>query len=161
MLSKRTSPGFVIAVIALFFALGGGAGAVITKAVPLAKRALQADNAKRVGGQTASQVAARGAQAAVVLSPPGARPASNEIADQIIVQTLTGTVLAGEEIHTFYPAGPGCARVLSGGLRSSDAPILVLASYPEDEGRWTLEEVRNPDPNAAVEVTAYVTCARG
>ena len=79
----------------------------ITKAVPLAKRALQADNAKRVGGADCPQVAARGAQAAVALSPPGARPAST-IADQIIVQTLTGTVFAGEEIHTFYPAGPGC-----------------------------------------------------
>ena len=35
---KRPSPAFVVAMIALFVALGGTAGAVATQAVPLAKR---------------------------------------------------------------------------------------------------------------------------
>ena len=47
---KRPSPAFVVAMVALFVALGGTAGAVVTAAVPLAKRALVADNAKKVGG---------------------------------------------------------------------------------------------------------------
>ena len=50
---KRPSPAFVVAMVALFVALGGTAGAVVTAAVPLAKRALVADNAKKVGGLTA------------------------------------------------------------------------------------------------------------
>lgn len=159
MLSKRTSPGFVIAVIALFFALGGGAGAVITKAVPLAKRALQADNAKRVGGQTASQVAARGAQAAVVVSPPGARPAS-AIADLIFVATLTGTVsVTADPYNTFYTGGPECRRALGGGVLQSSAPVVLLESFPYQEGSWAVV-VRNPGPNAEVEVTTYAICVR-
>ena len=50
---KRPSPAFVIAMIALFVALGGTAGAVVTATVPLAKRALVADNAKKLNGVTA------------------------------------------------------------------------------------------------------------
>ena len=45
---RRPSPALVVATIALFVALGGSAGAVVTAAVPLAKRALVADNAKKV-----------------------------------------------------------------------------------------------------------------
>ena len=36
---KRPSPAFVVAMVALFVALGGTAGAVVNAAVPLAKRA--------------------------------------------------------------------------------------------------------------------------
>ena len=54
---RRPSPALVVATIALFVALGGSAGAVVTAAVPLAKRALVADNAKKVGGQTPAQIA--------------------------------------------------------------------------------------------------------
>ncbi len=61
---KRPTPAFVVAVVALFFALGGTAGAIATQAVPLAKRALVADNAKKVGGQTAAQLSAQAVKAA-------------------------------------------------------------------------------------------------
>jgi hypothetical protein len=60
---KRPSPAFVVAMIALFVALGGTAGAVVAQAVPLAKRALVADNAKKIGGQTASQIVSQASQA--------------------------------------------------------------------------------------------------
>ena len=66
---KRPSPAFVVAMIALFVALGGTAGAVATQAVPLAKRALVADNAKKLGGQTLAQLSARAAQAAQAAAP--------------------------------------------------------------------------------------------
>jgi hypothetical protein len=58
---KRPSPAFVVAMIALFVALGGTAGAVAVQAVPLAKRALTADNAKKLGGQTQSQLVSQAA----------------------------------------------------------------------------------------------------
>jgi len=55
---------------------GGTAGAVTTQVVPLAKRALVADNAKKVGGLTATQLGAAAAQAGakVVMSQSPARP---------------------------------------------------------------------------------------
>ena len=61
---KRPSPAFVVAMVALFVALGGTAGAVVTAAVPLAKRALVADNAKKLGGQTSAQIVSRAASQA-------------------------------------------------------------------------------------------------
>jgi hypothetical protein len=60
---KRPSPAFVVAMVALFVALGGTAGAVVTAAVPLAKRALVADNAKKLDGQTPSQLVSQASAA--------------------------------------------------------------------------------------------------
>ena len=60
--SRRVTPAFVVSMIALFVALGGTAGAVAMQTVPLAKRALTADNAKKLGGQTGAQIASRAAQ---------------------------------------------------------------------------------------------------
>ena len=60
---KRPTPAFLIAMLALFVALGGTAGAVATATVPLAKRALVAENAKKLGGQTSAQIVAKAAQA--------------------------------------------------------------------------------------------------
>ncbi len=72
--SRRLSPAFVVAMIALFVALGGTAGAVVTATVPLAKRALTADNAKKLGGQTSAQLvsqASKAAQTAAQAPGPG------------------------------------------------------------------------------------------
>ena len=55
----KPSPALVVAVIALFVSLGGTA--VAAGVVPLAKRALVADNAKKLGGQTAQAIAASAA----------------------------------------------------------------------------------------------------
>lgn len=54
---RKPTPEFVIAVLALFVALAGTANAVVDAAVPLARRALVAENAKKLNGQTARQVA--------------------------------------------------------------------------------------------------------
>jgi len=55
----KPSPALVVAVIALFVSLSGTA--VAAGVVPLAKRALVADNAKKLGGQTAQAIAASAA----------------------------------------------------------------------------------------------------
>jgi hypothetical protein len=60
---KRPSPAFVVGMVALFVALGGTAGAVVAQAVPLAKRALVADNAKKIGGQTSAQIVSQASEA--------------------------------------------------------------------------------------------------
>ena len=54
------SPALVIALAALFVSLGGTA--VAAGVVPLAKRALVADNAKKLGGQTPAQLTAAAAK---------------------------------------------------------------------------------------------------
>ena len=59
--SKRSTAALVVAMVSLFVALSGTAGAVVSAAVPLAKRALVADNAKKVGGQTPTQIAQQAA----------------------------------------------------------------------------------------------------
>jgi len=57
MIRKRLpSPALVIAVLALFVALSGTA--VAAGVVPLAKRALVADNAKKLNGLSAGAIAA-------------------------------------------------------------------------------------------------------
>ena len=81
---RRPSPALVIATVALFIALGGSAGAVVTAAVPLAKRALVADNAKKVGGQTPAEIAAAAA------TRPG--PASTA-AGLVTIKTAAGRSL--------------------------------------------------------------------
>ena len=76
---KRPSPALFVATVALFVALWGTAGAVVNAAVPLAKRALVADNAKKLGGQTPAQVSAqavRAAQAAAAAPGPASTAAS-------------------------------------------------------------------------------------
>ena len=73
---KRPSPALVVATVALFVALGGTAGAVVTAAVPLAKRALTADNAKKLGGQTSSQIVSQAASQAVFQASQAPGPAS-------------------------------------------------------------------------------------
>ena len=56
----RPSPALVLAVVALFVALSGTA--VAAGVVPLAKRALVADNAKKLQGKTTAQIVTLGEQ---------------------------------------------------------------------------------------------------
>jgi hypothetical protein len=96
---RRPSPALVVATVALFVALGGTAGAVVTAAVPLAKRALVADNAKKVGGLTAVQLGSAAAQAgakvALSESPAGPRPASRP--GLLTTKSATGRLAGGAD----------------------------------------------------------------
>src|SRR6266516_614707 len=61
---RLPNPAMIVALLALFVALGGTA--VAAGVVPLARRALLADNAKKLNGLTAAQIAA-GIQARVAV----------------------------------------------------------------------------------------------
>ena len=102
---RRPTPALVIAMIALFVALGGTAGAVVTAAVPLAKRALVADNAKKVGGQTPAQIAQQAA------AQPG--PASTA-AGLVTVKTGSWSNSAGSG-NDFTVACDSGQKVVGGG----------------------------------------------
>jgi len=153
---KRPSPAFVVAMVALFVGLGGTAGAVATQAVPLAKRALVADNAKKLSGQTPAQVAALGAKAALALSPAGPRPASTTTG-LVTTKSASGQIAAGggQPFTVVCDAGQ---RVMGGGF-SSDQVVIGFDSYPSNETTWSFF-LGNLDDAAAANVSLYATCLR-
>ncbi len=177
--TRRPSPALVVAVIALFVALGGTADAVISAAVPLAKRALVADKAKvattaktanvaktattaqnalKLNGSAASEIVASataaGAAQALVASPPGSRPASTA-AGLVQVKAAPVNLAAGEEKGFTISCNP--LKVLGGGFSSNDT-ILALDSFPSTNGlEWSIYLVNLDDTNPASAVVR-ATC---
>jgi hypothetical protein len=154
---KRVSPALVVAMIGLFVALGGTAGASGQAPVPLAKRALVADNAKKVGGLTAPQVAAAGAKAALALSPEGARPASTAAGLVVIKTQAAGIVPPGGSLPAFSVSCDTGAKVIGGGM-SSDGAIVTFDSYPKGDAAW--EVVVGNFGSGAANVSVYAICLR-
>jgi hypothetical protein len=142
--------------IALFVALGGTAGAVVTAAVPLAKRALVADNSKKLGGQTAGQITAKATTTAFGLSPAGPRPASTASAT-IAVKTAPGA-LATDEGKPFSVSCDAGQRVAAGGF-STEGAVIAFDSYPANGTTWTLYLV-NLNETAPANLTLHATCVR-
>lgn len=156
---KRPSAAFVVAMIALFVALGGTAGAVVTAAVPLAKKALVAENSKKLGGQTSAQItasaAAKGAQAALALSPAGARPAAS-VSGLVTIKTLS-LQIAAEDANGGDVTCDGGSKVVGGGM-SSDGAVLVIDSYPKSDTTWSAGGLNIG--TAAANATVYAACAK-
>lgn len=160
-LHKRPSPALVVAVVALFVALGGTAGAVVNAAVPLAKRALLADNAKKLGGQTSAQIAAAGAKAGAALalsqSPAGARASSTATGLVVIKSQGAGQIPAGNSLTTLGVACDAGGKIVGGGM-SSDGAIVTFDSYPKNDTTW--EVVAGNSGSGAANVTAYAICLK-
>ncbi len=149
---RRPSPALVVATVALFIALGGTAGAVVNAAVPLAKRALTADNAKKLGGQTAPQIAqAASQQAAQVPGPASSAAGIVSMKTQSIGQMGPNQ---GRPVPISCDAG---AKVLGGGF-SSDGSVVNFDSFPSADGTWTLYLANIGD--AGANVTVYATCVK-
>jgi hypothetical protein len=146
---RRPTPAFVVAMIALFVALGGTAGAVATQAVPLAKRALSADNSKKLGGQTSAQIVSKAAQS------PG--PASTA-AGVVTTKTLPMGQLGPDQGRLVTISCDPGGKILGGGF-SSDGPVFNFDSYPSGDATWSLYLV-NPDETAPHSVTLYGTCIK-
>ena len=153
---KRPSPAFVVAMVAMFLALGGTAGAVVTAAVPLAKRALVADNAKKLGGKSAAEIGAAATAAALSQSPAGARPASTTAGLVVTKSLAAGSVSAGQLREIQVPCDSGQTAV--GGGIGSDGAVAQFDSYPANATTWTLD-FGNLGGGAA-NVTAYVVCLK-
>jgi hypothetical protein len=142
---KTPSPALVVAVIALFVALGGTAGAVVSQVVP---RARVADNAKKLGGKTLSQVVAQAASA------PG--PASTA-AGTVSVKT-TNTTMAADAQGEFTIACDAGQKVAGGGF-ASDGDVFSLDSHPSNDSTWRLYLI-NGNPTAGAQVALFATCIR-
>jgi hypothetical protein len=140
---KRPSPALVIAVLALFVSLSGTA--VAAGVVPLAKRALSADNAKKLGGQTAAAIAAKAAQT------PG--PASS--AAGLVTVKQAGDAVNANSGREFSIACDGGKKVVSGGF-ASDGDVISFDSRPMSDVAWGMHLVNLGDGNA--NVTLYAVC---
>jgi len=152
---KRPSPAFVVAMVALFVALGGTAGAVVTQAVPLAKRALVADNAKKVGGQSSAQIVSQAAKAAQQAAlAPG--PASTA-AGLVIVKTQAVGQIAPEQFRDASLACDSGQKVIGGGL-SSDGAVVLLDSFPSNDTTWSASGINFGGGPA--NVTIWATCLK-
>jgi hypothetical protein len=139
---KRPSPAFVVAMVAMFIALGGTAGAAITAAVPLAKRALVADNAKKLEGKSAAQIGAAAAAAALSQSPAGARPASTA-AGLVVMKTVPFNVAADAEQVVTATCDAG-SKVVGGGFSNpTNALVLSAGSFATTDGAGWTEDLVN------------------
>lgn len=137
LLRTRPSATVVIAMLALFVALGGTAGAVVTAAVPLAKRALVADNAKKVNGLTAAQIGTAAAKAGAAASATVPGPAST--ASALVITKTASYSLAGDAEGSFTATCDSGSKAVGGGFTSPSAAFIVSAeSAPTADGAgWT------------------------
>jgi hypothetical protein len=153
--SRRLSPAFVVAMIALFVALGGTAGAVASQAVPLAKRALMADNAKKLGGRTSAQIISQASRAAqTAAQAPG--PASTASGLVTTVRQTVGTFAAGQEADVSVVCSAG-KKVIGGGF-SSDGSVFSFDSHPVNDTTWRMFLVNGDETQPAANVTVYAIC---
>jgi hypothetical protein len=166
---KLSGPAFVLALIALFVALSGGA--VAAGIVPLARHAITAGtagNALKLGGKTRAQLAqsfrgARGPQGlrgpAGAAGPAGpAGPAGSSPAAAVSVHTSAFSLAAGAN-QTFVASCSAGQKAVGGGYDSDgNAAVINLDLKPTaaDDG-WSLLLV-NEDKNASHAGTVYAVC---
>ena len=139
----------MVAVLALFVALSGTA--VAAGVVPLAKRALnadkakQADNAKKLGGETSAAIIARAAQTPGPAGTAAGLVSTKQASDSLAAQT-------GRE---FVIACDGGKKVISGGF-ASDGSVITFDSRPISDSTWGIYLTNIGDGNAGV--TLYAVC---
>ena len=156
VLRKRPSAALVVAMLALFVALGGTAGAVVTAAVPLAKRALVADNAKKLGGQTASQIVSAAASQAGQTPGPASTAASLvssksapfSVAPQGGEQVVTATCDSG-------------SKAVGGGFNNPTSALVISAgSSPTTDGTGWSEDLINLSSSTTGTGTVVAQCIK-
>ncbi len=148
---RRPSAALVVACIALFVALGGTAGAVVTAAVPLAKRALVADNAKKLGGRSTAQIVSAAAQA------PG--PASTA-AGLVTIKTATWS-LAPDGQSDFVVACDSGQKALGGGWDDPGGWAHSWDDRPTPDGSgWRVFITTSSDTPGTQSGGLYAVCLR-
>jgi len=129
MRARLPSPATAIAVLALIVALTGTAYAA--NVVPLAKRALVADNAKKLKQKTPAQIAAmpgpatslNGQTADAIAGTPG--PAST-IAALVVVKTQAVTIPTFDFVDSTIACDAG-QKAIAGGFEAPDAAGTVFS----------------------------------
>jgi hypothetical protein len=138
---RTPSPALVIACTALFVALGGTAVA----AGPVAKRALFANNAGKLQGKTAAQVASR----------PG--PASTATG-LVSVKTAPFALTPGGEGMFSVPCGSG-EKAISGGFTTPNF-VLSIDTLPTADGNGWQLYLANGSSSQAAAGAIHAVCIR-
>jgi hypothetical protein len=136
---RSLSPSLVVALIALFVSLGGTAVAAGV-VVPLAKRALVANNALKLQGKTAKAVAAL-----------AGKPSAG-----ITVKTAPWS-LAGNAQGDFTTTCDS-GKVISGGYDNPVGGVLALDTRPSSDSKSWKIYLGNLSSTAAASGTLYAIC---
>jgi hypothetical protein len=143
------SPALVIALVALFVSLGGTA--VAAGVVPLAKRALMADNAMKVGGQTSASITAAAAR------QPG--PASSA-AGLVTVKTAPWSLAPGGYADTAVMCNSG-QKAVGGGYDDPSGDAHAWDTRPTgDGGGWRVIVALSNDAKGQQSGLVYAICLR-
>jgi hypothetical protein len=148
------SPAIVLASIALFVALTGGAVAASQAVPPRAKfadKAGVAANALKLQGKTVGQI---------VASVPAPPPVSS-VASLVSTATANYSVNAGAEqsVTATCPAG---SKALGGGFSNpTTAPVLSFGSGPTSDGAgWTEDLINGSSQGTVGSGQVFVTCIK-
>lgn len=159
---RRPTPSFVISLVALFFALGGTAGALTTAAVPLAKRALLADNAKKLEGKTSAQLlatAAKAAQQAAAAAAQAPGPASSG-AGLITVKSVPWSIAPNQGADFTAQCDAG-QKAISGGWEDPSGWGHSWDSRPTPDGAgWKIYVTVGSNAPGAQSGTVYAVCLK-
>ena len=157
---KRVSSALVVSLGVLFVAFGSGANAIATNVVPLAKRSLIADNAKKLNGLKATQLVSASSthavRAALSQSPAGPRPASTA-AGLVTIRNRSFPIGVNSGVEATIGCDAG-EQVMGGGFNSDVPAVLAFKSFPTDPATWRILLFNYEDRTA--NVTVYATCLK-
>jgi hypothetical protein len=146
---RLPSPALVIACLALLVALGGTA--VAAGVVPLAKRALVADNAKKLQGKTATQLTAE-------VASGGGRASS--AAGLFYVKQSKWFAEPGKGLIFVVPCGPG-EKAVSGGFEDPNGYAFAADSHPlDDSSAWMTSVFVSKSAPGPQGGPLYTTCVK-
>ncbi len=160
------SPAMVVAMLALLVALSGTAFAA--GVVPVAKRALSADNAKKLQGETSAQLL-EAASASSKLADDASH-LQGKTADEIVTAAQTKSVSGFVTIkESNFSMGTGqivdytmsCdagQKAISGGSQYSQAPAFLLESRPTPDGSAWKVMLVNPSDSDGAFGNLFVVC---
>jgi hypothetical protein len=147
MLSKfRPSPALVVALIALFVALGGTAVA----AGPIVKRALLADNAMKLQGKPLAAVVQQAAAEGAKLPGPASTAAG------LVSTKSTSASLTPDGEGEYAASCDAGQKVISGGY-STSGPVISFDSRPTSDTTWTVYLANLSQANAS-NISVYAVC---
>jgi len=154
-------PAMVVAFVALFVALSGTA---VAAGVPaLAKRALVADNAKKLGGKTSAQLLAAASATsksqadAAGQAAAGAPGPASTVAGLTTIKTQSVGSLPSGAVRAAQISCDAGQTIVAGGM-SSDGLVVTLDSFPVNPTTWEVDPANLGD--GAANVSVYAVCQK-
>jgi len=160
------SPALVVAMLALLVALTGTA--VAAGVVPLAKRALVADNAKKIQGKTSDQIVALASASSRLADD--ASHLQGKTVDEVVGMAQTKSVagfftlkqsnfsMTTSSLTDFTIHCDAGQKALSGGSEYSQAPAIMVESRPSSDGSSWKVLLANPSTSDGAFGNLFVVC---